>query len=325
MKESIWFWLGFGGIILVLLAVDLGIFHRRPHVVSIRESLLWTAVWIGLALVFNGAILLVEGHQPALEFLTGFIIEKSLSVDNIFVFALVFSYFSVPREYQHKVLFWGIIGAAGMRLALILVGTALIERFHWVIYLFGVFLIYAGLRMAFGGEERVDPERNPVVRWARRLLPVTDGYRGDDFIVRESGRLMITPLVIVLIVVETTDVLFALDSIPAIFAVTTDAFIVFTSNIFAILGLRALYFALAGMLEKFRFLKHGLAVVLSAVGVKMLLSEVVDIPTWTTLVVILGVLIVSVAGSLIRPPPGVQAGEDETGDGAPPSRRAAEG
>ncbi len=308
MQESIWFWLIFGGVVIVMLAIDLGVFHREAHVISIRESLIWTGVWIATALLFNLVILLVEGPGPALEFLTGFVIEKSLSVDNIFVFALIFSYFSVPREYQHKVLFWGIIGAALMRLCLILLGTTLINAFEWLVYIFGAFLIYAGIRMLSGVEERVDPERNVFVRVARKVLPLTSEYHGDQFVVKREGGIRLTPLVVVLLVVETTDVLFALDSIPAIFAVTTDSFIVFTSNIFAVLGLRALYFALAGMLDRFQYLKYGLAAVLILVGVKMLVSELVSVPTWLTLIVVLALLAISIAASLAR---GDDGGETE--------------
>lgn len=313
MHESIWFWLIFGGVVIVMLAIDLGVFHREPHVISIKESLIWTGVWIGTALLFNLVILLIEGPSPALEFLTGFVIEKSLSVDNIFVFALIFSYFSVPREYQHKVLFWGIIGAAIMRLGLILLGTTLIRAFEWIIYIFGAFLIYAGIRMLSGVEERVDPERNIFVRAARRVLPLTSEYHSARFLVRRDGRLRLTPLIVVLLVVETTDVLFALDSIPAIFAVTTDSFIVFTSNIFAILGLRSLYFTLAGMLDRFQYLKYGLAAVLILVGLKMLVSELVQVPTWVTLVVVLVLLAFSVAVSLARDDGDNRGRKDEKG------------
>ncbi len=321
MRESIWFWVGFGGLIVGMLAIDLGVFNRNPHAISIRESILWTLVWVALSLAFNGFILVFEGHQPALEFLTGYVIEKSLSVDNIFVFALIFTYFGVPRKYQHKVLFWGIIGAAGMRLVLILLGTSLIRRFDWITYIFGAFLLYAAVRMALGVEERVEPDRNIFVRAARRLLPVSRTYHDDHFFVREGGRLLITPLVLVLIVVETTDVLFALDSIPAIFAVTTDPFIVFTSNLFAILGLRALYFALAGMLERFEYLKYGLAVVLALVGVKMLLAELVHVETWLMLVAVLALLSLSLFVSILierREARRRREPADEDGGAAPP-------
>lgn len=300
MTDSLWPWVGFNLFVLAMLALDLGVFHRKAHVVTFRESLTWTGVWITLALVFNVGIYHFLGPQKGLEFFTGYVIEKSLSVDNIFVFALLFSYFSVPKLYQHKVLFWGIIGALIMRATMIFLGVALIERFSWVIYLFGLFLIFTGIKMIFKNEEEIHPERNPLIRWFKKLMPVTPEYREDRFFVRESGVLMATPLFVVLLMVEFTDLIFAVDSIPAIFAVTRDPFIVYTSNVFAILGLRSLYFALAGIMDKFHYLKIGLGIVLSFVGVKMLLGHTAwKIDTGVSLIVILGVLALSMVASLI--------------------------
>src|SRR5947207_5519311 len=282
MSSSIWPWIGFNLFVLALLAIDVGVFHRKAHAVSTKEAAIWSGVWISLALLFNSAIYFfweqiipgdsLSNGEAALEFLTGYLIEKALSVDNIFVFVLIFSFFRVPDTYQHRVLFWGILGALVMRAALILAGAALIERFHWIIYLFGAFLIFTGIRMAFQKDESLNPEDNPLVRLFRRVMPVTNDYQGAKFFLRHTGKLMATPLLIVLLVVESTDLIFALDSIPAIFAVTNDPFIVYTSNVFAILGLRSLYFLLAGVIGKFRYLKLGLSLVLAFVGLKMLLS-----------------------------------------------------
>jgi tellurite resistance protein TerC len=304
MDQHLWMWVGFNAFVLVMLALDLGVFHRKCHVVTVRESLIWTAVWIALALCFNLLVWHWFGTQKAVEFLTGYVIEKSLSVDNVFVFVLLFSYFAVPAKYQHKVLFWGIIGALLMRAIMIGVGAALIASFQWIIYLFGVFLLLTGLKMIFKRDEELDPEKNPIVKVVRRIMPVTDAYREEKFFVVEHGKRWATPLFIVLVMVEFTDVIFAVDSIPAIFAVTQDPFIVYTSNVFAILGLRSLYFALAGVMDKFHYLKLGLGVVLSFVGVKMLLSHsAYKIPTLTSLAVIVGVIGLSVIVSLLRPKP----------------------
>jgi tellurite resistance protein TerC len=278
------------------------VFHRQAHAVSLKESLAWTAVWVALALLFNAGVWHYAGSQKALEFFTGYLIEKSLSVDNIFVFALLFSYFAVPLKYQHKVLFWGILGALVMRAVMIGAGAALITRFSWIIYLFGAFLILTGIKMIVKREEQIHPERNPVVRWFKRLMPVTSDYREDRFFVHENGVRMATPLFVVLLLVEFTDLIFAVDSIPAIFAVTTDPFIVYTSNVFAILGLRSLYFALAGVMDKFHYLKIGLGVVLAFVGVKMLLAHSpYKLDTLIALGVIVTVLTVSVVASWLRP------------------------
>jgi tellurite resistance protein TerC len=295
-------WVGFNLFVLFMLALDLGVFHRRSHVVGVREALTWTAVWVALALLFNAGVWFWRGPEVALQFLTGYLIEKSLSVDNIFIFILLFTFFAVPRAYQHKILFWGVLGALVMRAALIVAGTALLARFHWVIYLFGGFLVLTGVRMALQREEELHPEDNPVVRLARRLLPVTPEYRGDRFFDRLDGRWAVTPLFLVLLAVEATDLVFAVDSIPAIFAVTTDPFIVYTSNVFAILGLRSLYFALAGVMGKFHYLKLGLAAVLVFVGAKMTLSGVYKVPIGLALGVVAGILAVAVAASWWRPP-----------------------
>ncbi len=302
MTEQIWLWVGFNAFVLAMLALDLGVFHRKAHVVSFKESITWTVVWVLLALAFNVGIWHFSGSQKALEFFTGYLIEKSLSVDNVFVFALLFSYFAVPPLFQHKVLFWGILGALIMRAIMIVLGAALITKFTWIIYLFGGFLILTGIKMVVKREDEIHPERNPVVRWFKKLMPVTSDYRGDKFFVRENGVLAATPLFVVLLLVEFSDLIFAVDSIPAIFAVTTDTFIVYTSNVFAILGLRSLYFALAGVMDKFHYLKIGLGVVLAFVGVKMLLAHTAwKIPTLWSLGVIVVILTVSVVVSLMRP------------------------
>jgi tellurite resistance protein TerC len=281
-----------------MLSIDLGVFHRKAHVVSMKEALSWTAAWITLALVFNLGVWHYLGEQKALEFITGYVIEYSLSVDNMFVFALLFSYFSVPALYQHKVLFWGILGALVMRAIMIFVGSALIANFTWIIYVFGAFLVFTGIRMIVKMEEEIHPERNPVVRLFKRWMPVTSDYRADRFFVRENGILMATPMFVVLLLVEFTDLIFAVDSIPAIFAVTEDPFIVYTSNVFAILGLRSLYFALSGVMDKFHYLKIGLGVVLAFVGVKMLLGHSPwKIDTLVSLGVIVTVLATSVLAS----------------------------
>lgn len=302
MIDNIWPWVGFNLFLLMMLALDLGVFHRKAHVVTVREAGGWTAAWVSLALVFNVGVWWFLGQQKALEFLTGYVIEYSLSVDNMFVFALLFSYFGVPKVLQHKVLFWGILGALTMRAAMIFLGVALITKFAWIIYIFGAFLIITGLKMIFKQEEEIHPERNPLVRLFRRFFPVTSDYRGARFFVREGGKWVATPLFVVLLLVECSDLVFAVDSVPAIFAVTTDPFIVYTSNAFAILGLRSLYFALAGVMDKFHYLKVGLGVVLTFVGTKMLLAHSAwKIDTVVSLGVIVTVLSVSVVASLLWP------------------------
>ena len=302
MTDTIWLWVGFNLFVLAMLALDLGVFHRKAHVVSFQEAMGWTVAWVTLAALFNIGIWHFAGAEKALEFTTGYVIEYSLSVDNIFVFALLFSYFAVPAAYQHRVLFWGILGALVLRALMIVAGTVLITKFAWIIYVFGAFLILTGIKMIVKREEEIHPERNPVVKWFKKLMPVTSDYRGDKFFVRENGVRMATPLFVVLMLVEMSDVLFAVDSIPAIFAVTKDPFIVYTSNVFAILGLRSLYFALAGVVDKFHYLKIGLGIVLTFVGVKMLLGHTPwKIDTLVSLGVIVAVLSGSIVMSLVRP------------------------
>jgi tellurite resistance protein TerC len=296
--EPIWLWISFVAFILVMLALDLGVFHRNAHAVSLREAAIWSAVWIGLALLFNAALFLWQGPGVALEFFTAYLIEKSLSVDNIFVFVVIFSAFGVPAAYQHRVLFWGILGALVMRGMLIALGLTLLSLFEWVLYLFGAFLVFTGIRLAFRREQTVHPNRNPLVRLAQRFLPVTQDYDGPRFFLRQYGRLMATPLLLVLLLIESTDLLFALDSIPAVLAVTVDPFIVYTSNVFAILGLRALYFLLAGSVQRFRYLNRGLAAILAFVGAKMLLHDLVHMPIGFSLSGIAAILLVTIAASL---------------------------
>jgi tellurite resistance protein TerC len=296
-----WLWTAFGLLVVALLALDLGVFHRRQHEIRSREAFTWVAFWISLALVFNLGVWLLLGAEAGLMFFTGYLIEYSLSVDNIFVFILVLSYFHVPPQYQHRVLFWGILGAIILRAVMILAGIALINAFHWIIYVFGAILIFSGIKMALSGPEKIEPEKNPVLRVVRRLIPISQKYDGARFLTRIDGRLMATPLLVVLIVIEFTDVVFALDSIPAILAISRDPFIVYTSNIFAILGLRSLYFALARMMAKFRFLSYGLAAILVFVGTKMALSEFIHIPIALSLSVIASLLTFAIVGSLLWP------------------------
>jgi tellurite resistance protein TerC len=299
---SLWLWVGFVGFVLAMLVLDLVVFHRKVHEVHVREALLWTGVWISLALVFNLGIYLFFGPDRALEFLSGYLIEKALSVDNIFVFIVIFSAFAVPADLQHRVLLWGILGALILRAAFIVLGAGLLQRFHWIGYVFGAFLVFTGIKLLIQRAKEVHPERSVVVRLFKRVLPMTADYQGGQFTVRRGSRRYATPLFLVLICVETTDILFAVDSIPAVFAITTDPFIVFTSNIFAILGLRALYFALAGIMGKFHYLNFGLSLVLIFAGGKMVLSDVYELPIWASLVVITGLLGGSVGASLLRRP-----------------------
>jgi tellurite resistance protein TerC len=301
MIASMWLWVGFALFILGMLALDLGVFHRKPHAVSFKEALAWTATWVSLGLIFGVGVWQFAGHERALEFYTGWLIEYSLSVDNVFVFALIFSYFAVPPACQHKVLFWGILGALVMRLVMIGGGVALITRFSWLFYLFGAFLIFMGIRMAFGRVEQIRPERNPIVRCFHKYVPMTRDYHGNRFAVRQGGRWLTTPLLVVLVCVETTDLMFATDSIPAIFAVTLDPFILYSSNVFAILGLRSLYFVFAGAMNFFQYLKLGLGLILAFVGVKMLLAHTAwKIDTLPALLVVAMVLTASVAVSLLQ-------------------------
>lgn len=307
-EGTIWLWIGFNVFVLAMLALDLGVFHRKAHAISIKEATIWSVVWISLALVFNLGLYFFwdkispasdySNSEAALAFFTGYLIEKSLSVDNIFVFVLIFTFFAVPAIYQHRVLFWGIIGALIMRATLIAVGAVLLKEFHWIIYFFGGFLIFTGIRMALHRNEEMHPEKNPLVKLLRRMIPVTENYEGDKFFIRRAGKLMATPLFLVLLLVESTDLIFAVDSIPAIFAVTNDTFIIYTSNVFAILGLRSLYFLLAGVVDKFYYLKLGLSVVLVFVGTKMMMVDIYKIPVGLSLGVIFIILAISIAASL---------------------------
>ncbi|HWS18139.1 MAG TPA: TerC family protein [Candidatus Elarobacter sp.] len=297
----IWFWIVFNAAILILLFLDLTVVSRKRRAVPFQQALLMSAFWIGLAMAFAVFVHQWLGSTKALEFVTGYLLEEALSVDNLFVFILLFAYFKVPPEEEKTVLFWGIIGALIMRGTFIGAGVALVQRFHWILYAFGVFLIYTGFKLMREGGEQQDPSRNVVLKFCRRFLPLTESYEGKSFFVRREGRILATPLFVVLLVVETTDILFATDSIPAILAITRDPFIVYTSNVFAILGLRSLYFALAGLMKLFHYLNYGLAVVLMFIGAKMLLPERYHVPTWVALVVVAGVLALSVLASALFP------------------------
>jgi tellurite resistance protein TerC len=300
MTENIYFWIGFHLFVFIMLALDLGVFHKHTHKVPVKEAVIWTAVWVALAFLFNLFVYFEFGKTKALEFLTGYVIEYSLSVDNIFVFILIFSYFAVKGQYQHKILFWGILGALIMRGIFIFAGVALINRFHWIVIIFGAFLIFTGIRMLFQKETEVDPEKNAVVRFFKKFLPVTNALHGDRLFLRQNSRLYATPLFLVLIVIETSDLIFAVDSIPAILAISQDRFIVYTSNIFAILGLRSLYFAVAGIMGYFRYLKVGLAFVLTFVGIKMLAAYLkFEIPIVLSLIIIISILVMSILASVI--------------------------
>ncbi len=313
---TVWLWVGFTAFILLMLALDLGVFHKKPELMRPKEAFLWTGIWVALALLFAALIYpmyqhdwlgvgettgrLLEGKEATLEFLTGYIIEKSLSLDNIFVIALIFTHFKVPARLQHNVLVWGVLGALVMRGLMIWAGAALILRFDWITYVFGALLLFTAVKLLLARHDDFDPEKNILFRFARRLFPVTKGYESDKFFTRLNGRRAVTPLFLVLVVVESSDVLFAVDSIPAIFSVTKDPFLVFTSNVFAILGLRSLFFALVGVLDKFRYLKTSLIYILSFVGVKMLLAHHYEIPIVVSLAVILGILLVGVAASVVK-------------------------
>lgn len=300
MEISIWFWIFFNIFVLVMLALDLGVFHRKTHEVSVKEALTWSGVWIFLALCFNFFIYTQFGQVKALEFFTGYVIEKALSVDNIFVFVLIFTYFKIPALYQHKVLFWGILGALVMRVIFIFAGVAFLEKFHWSIYFFGGILIFTGIKMLIQKNKNLDPEKNPVIRIFRKLIPVTNELHGDKFFIKQNNKKHATPLFLVLVLVEFTDLVFAVDSIPAILAVTQDHFIVYTSNVFAILGLRSLYFALANVIERFKYLAVGLAVILIFVGLKMVFIDIYKIPIHFSLMIIISILVLSVIVSLVK-------------------------
>ena len=298
METPIIFWIFFNVFVLIMLALDLGVFHRKTHEVSLKEALTWTSVWVLLALIFNTIIFYWKGQQSALEFLTGYLVEKALSIDNIFVFIMIFTYFRIPSKYQHKVLFWGIIGALIMRVIFIFAGVALIEKFHFTIYIFGALLIYTGYKMFFHNNAKIEPDKNLLLRFFKKLIPVTPDLHEDNFFVKLNGKRFATPLVLVLILIETTDLIFAVDSIPAILAITQDQFIVYTSNVFAILGLRSLYFALAGVVHRFWLLSYGLALVLVFVGIKMLLIDFYKIPIEWSLIFIATIIAASISLSL---------------------------
>ena len=315
-------WAALFAFLAVMLAIDLLVVHRRPHAITLRESLIWSGVWIGLALLFDLGIFYVRGKQPALEFLAGYLIEESLSVDNLFVFLLIFSYFRVPRAYQHQVLFWGILGAIVMRLGFIFAGVSLMQQFQWTIYVFGAILVFSGIKMWSHEDADIQPDKNLAVRIFRRFMPVTPDYVENRFFVRVDGRTMATPLLVVLLLVETTDLLFAVDSIPAVLGITSDPFIIFSSNAFAILGLRTFYFALAAVMNVFHYLHHGLSLILVFIGIKMLLDDVIHVPTTTALAVVGSILLTSVLMSLARPKRRAEALERaarDDDDGAPPS------
>jgi tellurite resistance protein TerC len=312
MHTSLWFWIVFNAGVLCVLAIDLFGFQRKAHAPSTMEAAIWTAVWMLLSLGFNALIWLWEGPAKALEFLTGYLVEYSLSIDNIFVFVLVFSYFAVPAAYQHRVLFWGILTALILSGVMIGIGAAFVETFHWALYLFGAFLLFTGIKMFFSRKRAVDIGRNPLVRLVRRLLPVSDTYHGARFTMRRDRRRLLTPLALVLIMIEVTDVLFAVDSIPAIFGITRDPFIVYTSNVCAILGLRSLYFLLAGVVHKFVYLKRGLAIILTFIGAKMLMADVYHIPTAFSLGVVGVVLLAAIGLSLLLNRQRPEAAESNT-------------
>ncbi len=316
-----WWWIAFNAMVLALLAIDLGVFNRKAHAVSVREALGWSAVWISLAVGFGLWIGSSMGRQSMLEFYAGYVVEQALSVDNLFVFILIFGYFRIPAELQHRVLFWGIIGALLLRGAMIGAGAVLIAQFHWIIYVFGAFLVFTGAKMAFGGETEIEPESNPVIRLLRRVLPITTKFHAERFFVREVldgtvAKLVATPLFVVLVLVETTDVVFAVDSIPAIFGVTQNPFLVYTSNVFAILGLRSMYFVLAGVIGTFHLLKYGLALVLTFVGIKMLLSELWPLGIGLSLGIVGALLVGSVLLSLVITPKDSTGPDTGAGDAA---------
>lgn len=299
MSEQAILWTSFSVFVLGMLALDLGVFHRKSHEVSVKEALTWTAVWIGLAMLFNLFVFYYFDKETALEFFTAYLVEKSLSIDNIFVIIMIFSYFNVPASYQHKVLFWGILGALIMRVIFIFAGIELIHTFHWLIYVFGAFLVFTGIRMVTAAEKPVNLDDNPLVRFVRRIFPVTASFEGDKFFVKRDNRLWATPLFIVVILIEGTDLIFAVDSIPAIISISENPFIVYTSNVFAILGLRSLYFALAGIEKYFAYLKYGLATILVFVGLKMSFTDFIKIPVEISLIVIAFLLAISMIASVV--------------------------
>ena len=298
MEQHILFWIIFGVVVILLLILDLGVFHKKSHVISVREAIIWTAVWISLSLSFGAGIYVFEGKEEGLKFLTGYLLEQSLSVDNIFVFYLLFSFYRLAPQYQHKVLYWGVLGAIVFRGLFIVAGIAVIEKFHWVIYILSVFLAYAGLNMLATRNEEVNPEKSWFIRFIKKIIPVSGRYYEDRFFVKINGKKTATLLLIVLITIEFTDIIFAVDSVPAIIAITKDPFIVFTSNIFAIMGLRSLYFAVSGAANTFRYLKYGLSCILVMIGIKMFLHEIYEVPTLFSLLVIASILFMSIAVSV---------------------------
>jgi len=302
ISSSTWLGIGFSALILFMLSLDLGLFNRKSHTIKYREAAIWSAIWVSLAATFAAIVFWTQGHQRGFEFVTGYLIELSLSVDNLFVFILIFSYFKVPARYQHRVLFWGLLGALVFRLTMIFLGATLITHFHWILYVFGAFLVYTGLSMFREEDKEIQPEQNPLVRLVTRYVRITRSYDEEKFFTQVNGKKVGTLLLLVLIIVEVTDIVFAVDSIPAIFAVTTNAFIVYTSNVFAILGLRSMYFLIAGVLDKFHYLRMGLATVLTFICVKMLIViGHIEIPIWISLVVVLSVLTISIVASVIWP------------------------
>ncbi|WP_320054339.1 TerC family protein [uncultured Acetobacteroides sp.] len=302
MEKEVLMWGGFLLFVIFMLALDLGVFHRKQHTVKVREALIWSGVWISLALIFNVGIYYTLGPQKALEFLTGYVVEKSLSIDNLFVFILLFGFFKVESKMQHRVLFWGVLGAIGLRAIFIFAGVALINQFHWIIYIFGAFLVYTGIKMLFEDDDNeVHPEKNPIVKWVKRIYPVASNDEKGSFFRRIDRKLHITPLFIVLLLIEVSDLIFAVDSIPAILSISHDTYIVFTSNIFAIMGLRSLYFAVSEVMGLFRYLKYGLAAILSFVGVKMCISSIYEIPISVSLLFILATIIISILLSKLIP------------------------
>jgi len=302
-------WIVFGVLMPVMLVLDLGVFHRKDHVIKVKEALIWSAIWVSLAMLFALGVYLLVGSEKALNFVTGYLIEESLSVDNLFVFLLIFSYFCVPAAYQHRVLFWGIMGAIVMRAIFIVTGLTLLENLHWIIYIFGAFLVYTAARLAFKREEEIKPEKNPILRLFRRFVPMTKRYHGNHFLVKARGRRLATPLLLTLVVIETTDIIFAVDSVPAVLSITRDPFIVYTSNIFAVMGLRSLYFALSGVIQRFYYLNYGLAAILAFLGLKMIIPDIIntinpelhfEVPVEVSLGVVVGILVISALFSLFR-------------------------
>jgi tellurite resistance protein TerC len=301
LTHKIVLWVGFNILILILLGIDLGLVHRKDHTISIKEGFVWSVIWIIVALAFNYVVYLWKGSEVGIQFLTGYTIERALSIDNIFVFLVIITYFKVPTQYQYRVLFWGILGALVLRGLFIGVGAVLVAKFHWLLYVFGVFLVITAVRLVAGKEKELEPQKNPVLKLLRKLLPITPDYEGNRFFVRRNHLLMGTPLLVVLILVDTADLVFALDSLPAIFGITLDPFIIYTSNVFAVLGLRALYFAIAGLMQVFYYLKYALSVILAFIGVKMLIDDIFKIPSSVALLVIAGIFLIAIIISVLFP------------------------